>query len=202
MLVFACISPHAPILLPTVGSPTDRAKLGNTIQSLEKLGRQLTLANPDTIVITSPHPDWGIEVPKHLLIHNSKFTIHPILTTSDSPQEHFQQGRKIINEQDKKLRLGWIASADLSHRLKKDGPYGFHPSGPVFDKLLIKLLRDKDADGVLNLDSQLSDEAGECGLRSICMLLGALTASGQAWQTDILSYEGPFGVGYLVARLL
>ncbi|GAI58233.1 unnamed protein product, partial [marine sediment metagenome] len=43
-------------------------------------------------------------------------------------------------------------------------------------------------------------EAGECGLRSFCFLLGILEASGIAWQPEILSYQGPFGVGYLVAN--
>jgi len=33
------------------------------------------------------------------------------------------------------------------------------------------------------------------------MLLGALTADKTDWQPEILSYEGPFGVGYLVAKL-
>jgi len=43
-------------------------------------------------------------------------------------------------------------------------------------------------------------EAGECGLRSFCFLLGILEASGIDWQPEILAYEGPFGVGYLVAN--
>jgi len=46
----------------------------------------------------------------------------------------------------------------------------------------------------------LYPEAGECGLRSFCFLLGILEASGISWQPEILSYEGPFGVGYLVAN--
>ncbi len=38
-IVFACISPHLPIILPDVGSPQDRAKVKNTILALEKLGK-------------------------------------------------------------------------------------------------------------------------------------------------------------------
>jgi len=51
----------------------------------------------------------------------------------------------------------------------------------------------------LKLD-ELYPEAGECGLRSFCFLLGILEASGISWQPEILSYEGPFGVGYLVVN--
>jgi len=90
----------------------------------------------------------------------------------------------------------------MSHRLKEDGPYGFDPSGPKFDEQFIKLLKVKDTRSILNLPERLVKEAGECGLRSFCMLLGALQASKVNWQPEILSYEGSFGVGYLVARLV
>ena len=54
-----------------------------------------------------------------------------------------------------------------------------------------------DTRAVLNLDEDLIEHAGECGLRSIVILLGAL--QGLSVTPQILSYEGPFGVGYLVA---
>jgi aromatic ring-opening dioxygenase LigB subunit len=89
----------------------------------------------------------------------------------------------------------------MSHRLKEDGPYGLHPSGPKFDQKFIELLKKKDITGILDLDLDFLEEAGECGLRSFCMLLGALEGTKINWQPEILSYEGPFGVGYLVANL-
>ena len=92
-----------------------------------------------------------------------------------------------------------IASGDLSHCLKEEGPYGFHPDGPKFDKALIESLKKKDIEKILKLDEMYPD-AGECGLRSFCFLLGILEASGLDYQPEILSYEGPFGVGYLVAN--
>jgi len=48
------------------------------------------------------------------------------------------------------------------------------------------------------MDKNLVEEAGECGYRSIIILLGAL--DGLDWKPEILSYEAPFGVGYLVAN--
>ena len=230
MFVFACISPHPPLILPSVGSPADREKVKSTIKALELLAPKLAKAKPDLVIISSPHPDWGFEVPLHFLmskvksqksklqfkiqnylsadlIGNWKFEIGnsaflPILTTLDSPVKHFQWGQQIFSVIPKKMRLAWIASGDMSHRLKEDGPYGFHPSGPEFDQEFIRLLKSKNIQGILNLPERLVEEAGECGLRSFCMLLGALEASKVKWQPEVLSYEGPFGVGYLVAKLV
>ncbi len=239
MLVFACFSPHPPILLPTVGSPADRAQVKKTLDSLEKLGRELAKIKPDLIIVFSPHPDWGIEVPLYFL--NSKiksqesklqfkmqnylladelwnpdkenlirnlmksdirnYAVFPILTSLDSPRSHFEFGKRIASMIPKKRRVAWIASGDMSHRLKEDGPYGLHPSGPKFDQKFIELLEKKDVEGILNLNPKLVEEAGECGLRSFCMLLGALEGTEIDWQPEILSYEGPFGVGYLVAGI-
>ena len=44
-----------------------------------------------------------------------------------------------------------------------------------------------------------SSEAGECGLRSIVIMLGIVSTLD--WKVKILSYEAPFGVGYLVAEV-
>lgn len=201
MISFACFSPHAPILLPDVGSATDRQKVKNTIESLEKLGQKLTKISPDTIIISSPHPDWGFNVPLHFLAKNLKNKqIKPYLTDFESPEVHFQRGKKIATTLPKNKQVAWIASGDMSHKLSKDGPYGLHPSGPEFDRKFIELLKSKDVAGILHLDDQLVEEAGECGLRSFCMLLGALEESKIHWSPKILSYEGPFGVGYLVAN--
>jgi aromatic ring-opening dioxygenase LigB subunit len=201
MLMFACISPHPPIILPTVGSGPDRAQVKKTIESLEKLGSELAKAKPDCLVISSPHPDWGFEVPLHFLakdIHGIE--VKTYLTDLESPEVHFERGKKFIQNLAYIKRLAWIASGDMSHRLKKEGPYGLHPSGPKFDKEFIELLKKKDITGILHLPTNLVEEAGECGLRSFCMLLGVLESEKVNWRPDVLSYEGPFGVGYLVAN--
>jgi len=201
VLVFACLSPHPPLILPDVGSEADRQKVKKTIQSLEKLGKQLAKTKPDCILITSPHPDWGFNVPLHFLakdVHGIEVKAH--LTDFESPKVHFERGKELIKNLDYVKRLAWIASGDMSHRLKEDGPYGLHPSGPKFDQKFIKLLKKKDIRGILNLPERLVEEAGECGLRSFSMLLGALEGSETTWKPEILSYEGPFGVGYLVAN--
>jgi len=202
MLVFACLSPHPPIILPTVGSESDRAKVKKTISSLEKLGKGLAKSKPDCIVITSPHPDWGFNVPLHFLAKDiSGIEVKTHLTDLSSPKVHFDRGRKLIKNLTYIKRLAWIASGDMSHVLAEEGPYGLHPSGPKFDKKFTDLLKKKDVSGILNMNPRLVEEAAECGLRSFCMLLGALEEEKADWQPETLSYEAPFGVGYLVANL-
>lgn len=202
MLAFTCLSPHPPIILPDVGSPEDREKVKKTISSLNSLAPKLAKAQPEVIIVSSPHPDWGIEVPLYFLAKGLKnIEIKTFLTGFESPKEHFDKGKKIAMGLPQTKRVAWIASGDMSHRLKEEGPYGFHPSGPKFDQEFIKLLKKKDVKGILEMDPTLVEEAGECGLRSFCLLLGALEEENLNWKPEILSYEGPFGVGYLVAKL-
>jgi len=206
-IVFAAFSPHPPIILPSVGSEEDRTQVKNTIENLELLGKKLKEKNPDSIIISAPHPDWGFNVPLFFLAKDFRGEIEQHLIGLESPKFYFEEGKKIYkskiqNPNDKsnlKSKIAVIASGDLSHCLKEEGPYGFHPDGPKFDKDLIEALKKKDIEKILKLDD-LYPEAGECGLRSFCFLLGILEASGANWQPEILSYEGPFGVGYLVVN--
>ena len=201
-IVLAAISPHPPIILPSVGSKEDRAQVKNTIESLEKLGKKLKETNPDSVIISAPHPDWGFNVPLFFLAKDFKGEITTYLVGLEEPRFYFEKGKEVyksISQRSNSQKVVLIASGDMSHCLKEEGPYGFNPDGPKFDKALIDALKEKDIETILKLDD-LYPEAGECGLRSFCFLLGILEASGISWQPEILSYEGPFGVGYLVAN--
>ena len=90
-----------------------------------------------------------------------------------------------------------MASGDLSHKLKADGPYGFAPEGPVFDEAVTKAMAAGDFLSFLAMDAGLCSRAAECGLRSFQMMAGAL--DGLAVSPRLLSHEGTFGVGYAVA---
>lgn len=199
MIVFAAISPHPPIILPDVGSKEDRLQVKKTIEALNFLGKKLVEANPQQIIISSPHPNWGFNVPLLFLAKNFKGEVRSTLTSLESPESYFELGKNFHRDFKKDKKYALIASGDLSHCLKEDGPYGFQPDGPKFDKELIEALKKKDIKKILKLDD-LYPDAGECGLRSFCFVLGILEASGIKYQPEILSYEGPFGVGYLVAN--
>lgn len=96
-------------------------------------------------------------------------------------------------------RVVFIGSGDLSHRLKEDGPYGFAKEGPLFDEFLVRAIKEADFKRLIETKEEFCSQAGECGLRSFLMLGGAL--NGYKVKTHVLSYEGPYGVGYMVAEL-
>lgn len=106
---------------------------------------------------------------------------------------------KALNRGVEKLgrRTAVVASGDLSHRLTRDAPAGYNPKGKEFDEKLAHYISNYQVDEILKMDEDLISSAGECGLRSIIILLGSL--SEKNFIPELLSYEGPFGVGYLVA---
>lgn len=112
-----------------------------------------------------------------------------------SPLTHYRLGQ-CIAETTKKLnrRVVLIASGDLSHKLTQSGPYGFAPEGPVFDREVTAALSAGDFLRLLSLDPQMCEAAAECGLRSFWIMAGALDR--RAVTSELLSYEGPFGIGY------
>ncbi|HWQ89875.1 MAG TPA: AmmeMemoRadiSam system protein A [Desulfitobacteriaceae bacterium] len=93
----------------------------------------------------------------------------------------------------------YVASGDLSHRLTADAPSGYHPRGLEYDQYLISKLEGTAVAELIRTDENFMEIAGECGTRSFIMMLGAL--DGYKLKTDVFSYEGPFGVGYLVAKV-
>jgi len=201
MIKFVSICPHPPILLPSVGSDESRLKLKDTIKSLSYLSKKFKKINPNSIIISSPHPDWGFNVPLYFVAKDFKGEIKTYLTDSESPKYYFEEGKEFYFYLEKDKDYALIASGDLSHCLKKDGPYGFNPDGPKFDKALMKYLEKKDTESLLKLN-EMFPNASECGLRSFCFVLGILESAKLNWQPRILSYEKPFGVGYLVVDIL
>ena len=97
-------------------------------------------------------------------------------------------------------RVAVVASGDLSHRLQPDAPAGFNPRAHLFDTEVVNALRQQTPERIINIDQDLRRLAGECGYRSMLMALGAI--QGLPGTYEVLNYEAPFGVGYLVAQLM
>jgi AmmeMemoRadiSam system protein A len=95
--------------------------------------------------------------------------------------------------------VAFIASGDLSHRLKPEAPAGYNPAAHCFDEEVIDALRANAPQRIVEIDHGLRRLAGECGYRSMLVAIGA--ASQLPLSCEVLSYEAPFGVGYLVAQL-
>ena len=115
-----------------------------------------------------------------------------------SPLEHYKLGQCIAQAVESLGRRAvLVASGDLSHKLKEDGPYGFVPEGPEFDEQVTQAMAKGDFLSFLTMDPILCERAAECGLRSFQIMAGALDGLGV--QAELLSHEGTFGVGYGVA---
>lgn len=121
--------------------------------------------------------------------------------TLQSNEKHLAVGRAIATAAATlNRRVALVASGDLSHRLIVDGPYEFEPTAHLFDEQIVDAIARGDASGVIDIDSDLRERAGECGYRSIVIALGCVGE--RLSDHQVLSYEGPFGVGYMVAVLV
>ena len=114
-------------------------------------------------------------------------------------EKSFQLGEALASFDDE-LSWGFLASGDLSHSLTPDAPGGYSPSGPKFDAAVVAALSSVDPQELLALSPSERGEARECGLCSAMAMLGLCRALGRS--IDVISYEGPFGVGYCNALSL
>jgi len=168
-------------------------------------------------MVCQPELDHGVSVPLYYLTQNFLTRLSRLPTASDQLSDkknlkiiplgycsqdyktHFKLGQQlseIIHSSEKRIAV--VASGDLSHRLTKNAPAGYSALGKKFDRQLIEMIKQRDFEGVINMDQSLVEQAAECGLRSIIILLGVL--AGRNCTPQILSYEHPFGVGYLVCN--
>lgn len=210
------ISPHAHHYAEAMGISRARTAEGDTtlgmgrgllrifqndMQMVELIGRESEKdgISVRSIADTVHKLDWGVMVPMHFLFHAlEKASLVPLSFSCLSLGEHYDFGRAIGRAiAGRGVRTAVIASGDMSHRLLAEGPYGYHPAGPEFDGRIKDALSALDTDAVFAIPGDVIENAGECGLRSIAILLGIL--EGHTINPEVLSYEGPFGVGYLVA---
>lgn len=146
--------------------------------------------------------DHGALVPLYHLTQNIKPKVVHLSFSLMSYERHYRYGeiiQKIINDP-KCGRVAVIASGELSHRLTPDSLSGFSPEAANFDRAVLHYLGAKDLASIMQFEHEATNEIRECGIRSIIILLGIL--HGKNYQFDLLSYEGPFGIGLLTARLV
>lgn len=146
-----------------------------------------------------PELDHGVLIPLYYLRKAGvRCPIVRMGLSGFSPLDHYRLGKCV---QDAVNALGrravFLASGDLSHKLKADGPYGYAPEGPQFDDAVTHTMASGDFLEFLTIDPALCERAAECGLRSFQMMAGAL--DGLAVEPQLLSHESTFGVGYAIA---
>jgi AmmeMemoRadiSam system protein A/AmmeMemoRadiSam system protein B len=153
----------------------------------------------DTQGEREPALDHGTMVPLHFLQEAAGGSLpyrFVRIGLSGLPFEaHYRLGTLIAQAAEKLQRkLCVIASGDLSHYLRKDGPYGFRQEGSRYDAQVMDILSRGAFDELLKMPEAFCGQAGECGQRSFLIMAGCL--DGFRLEARQLSYEGVTGVGY------
>lgn len=149
----------------------------------------------------SPVLDHGTMVPLHAILQEySNFKLVRISVSGLERERQVAFGdcvRRVIDASGKNTVV--IASADLSHKLKEDGPYGFDEQGVLFDQEIVDIIKSGDYERLLDIDEYCEEASANCGYPSLLMLYGVIQA--YPMDSQFLSYESPFGVGYATAML-
>ena len=145
--------------------------------------------------------DHGMTVPLYFILQAGASLPLVAVSMGLLPGEQLYKFGAAVSRSASKLgkKVAVLASGDLSHRLTRKAPAGFDPKGKEFDLKMVELVSKAQFEEILHIDEELAEKAGECGLRSIQMMSGSF--DGLSVKGEVLSYEGPFGVGYMVAVL-
>ena len=184
-------------------APAVRLTFPNDLEMVEAIKPAAAAEGIELRLLDRDYPlDHGALVPLYYL-HEAGWR-GPIVVigfTLQSNEKHLAFGRAIARAASAiNRRVALVASGDLSHRLAVDGPYDYEPTAHLFDEQVVDAIARGDPSSVINIDPDLRALAGECGYRSIVIALG--TVGENLRDHQVLSYEGPFGVGYMVAVLV
>ena len=145
--------------------------------------------------------DHGTAVPLYFLLRNGwKGSVVALGYSFLSNEDHVKFGVCVRRAVARVGRpVAFVASGDLSHRLIPSAAAGFHMDAHHFDREVVDAIHSSTPERIINIDQNLRRLAGECGYRSMLVAFGASAESEP--RCEVLSYEAPFGVGYLVAQL-
>lgn len=175
------------------------ARLDNEL--LEAITRSADRSDYPIIGIRDFDLDHGIAVPLYFLKRNGwQGRLVALGYSFLTNEDHLRFGRCVRQAVDEVGKpVAFIASGDLSHRLKPDAPAGYQPTAYNFDREVVEAIDSNCPHRIVNIDPELRRVAGECGYRSMLVAFGAIQDLSPCCET--LHYEAPFGVGYLVAQL-
>lgn len=210
------ISPHAPLqenAFVVYAGPILRgdfarfraSQTGFAVKVDDELLSQIRLsasaAGYEIANLTLTELDHGTAVPLYFLLQNGwQGRVVAFGYSYLSTDDHVRFGeclKKAIDATGRRVAL--VASGDLSHRLKPGAPAGYNSQAHLFDEEVVAAIRSNELGKVEEIDAQLRGRAGECGYRSMLVAIGATKAL--RTNCELISYEAPFGVGYLVAQV-
>lgn len=184
------------------GAPEVEFNISNDLVLLSRLAALCQERNiPLWLVPAGRRLDHGTMVPLYYLVKAGWTSKVAVVGLSFLPgREHVRFGEAIAEAAAQvNLRLAICASGDMSHRLKPDAPAGFSERAHLYDEAIVAALREGDFEKILAIDPDLREEAGEDIYRSLLIAYGAIGR--KLHRTEVFSYEGPFGVGYMAAVL-
>ncbi|KKQ28126.1 MAG: hypothetical protein US42_C0002G0081 [Candidatus Magasanikbacteria bacterium GW2011_GWC2_37_14] len=153
-------------------------------------------------LVSEQNLDHGSTIPLfYLSAHLPNCKVLPIGYSMLDNKTHLDFGtllKEVFMASDKRIAV--IASGDLSHGLTTNSPAGYKKSGELFDQKVIEFMENHNTVGFSQLDKKIIDDAAECGYKSFLILLGILQGVNYTFKN--YSYEGPFGVGYLVGNFV
>lgn len=184
-------------------APDAKLAFKNDLEMLDEIKRAAIVEGVELRELGRDYPlDHGAMVPLYYL--REAGWSGPVLVigfTMLANEKHMAFGRAIEQAaRASNRRVALVASGDLSHRLIVGGPYEHEPTAHLFDEQIVNSIANGDAQGVIDVDQDLRERAGECGYRSIVIALGCV--GDKMRDAQVLSYEGPFGVGYMIAVLV
>lgn len=131
--------------------------------------------------------------------HLQSVPVVPVSESTLGVTEHFQFGQVLKEEVlTAQSRVAVIASAELANRAEQK-PYEIKEEKEPYDAAILKALRERNGKGLLELLPTIPQEANQFGFPSLVMLFGML--EGMEYRAEILSYEAPVGIGFLVAEI-
>jgi MEMO1 family protein len=168
---------------------------------LTQIAREAAEQAYQVLGIKGCYLDHGTAVPLYFLLRNGwRGQLVALGYSFLSNEDHLRFGACIKRAAERTGRaVALVASGDLSHRLKLGAPAGYNADAHLFDEAVVESLRACEPERIIDIDQDLRKMAGECGYRSMLVAFGA--TRGLAPACEVLHYEAPFGVGYMVAQL-
>ncbi|MBT4942183.1 MAG: AmmeMemoRadiSam system protein B [Candidatus Magasanikbacteria bacterium] len=194
-LVFAAVTPHIPLLIPTIGKEQGSEKLAKTITGMRSLEEALYVAKPDIICIISPHEglfDTAFIVNAHTSF-TSSYEIFSDFTTKETWEGAPDLAAKISHSTNRitEIPLQLISEEKLTH----GATVPLHYLTPQNTKTKVLPI------GFSNLSTKQHIAFGEV-LKDVFMLSKysiAVIASGDLSHT--LTHDAPNGYNEQGARL-
>ena len=210
------ISPHAPLSpdafvayhsKPLHGDFANFRAAATTVEFpldeelLAAIANAATGENYEVPALANYDLDHGTAVPLYFLDRNGwRGRVVALGYSFLGNEDHLKFGECIRSAAESIGRpVAFVASGDLSHRLKPEAPAGYNPSAHFFDEQVVDALTRNTPNQIIDIDQDLRRAAGECGYRSMLVALGLAQTLPKT--CEVLHYEAPFGVGYLVAQM-